>query len=53
MEGFTTTVLRQAVIELEAYSHEAAPADDIDAFLEWLEKRVASPAGQATGASVT
>jgi hypothetical protein len=28
MEGFTTTVLRRAVIELEAYSHEAAAADD-------------------------
>jgi hypothetical protein len=45
-EGFTTTVLRRAVIELEAYSHEAAAADDINAFLEWLEQRAASQAGQ-------
>lgn len=46
MEGFTTTVLRRAVIELEAYSHEAAPADDIDALLEWLEQRAASQVSQ-------
>jgi hypothetical protein len=38
MEGFVTTVLRQAVLELEAYSREAAPTDDIDAFLTWLER---------------
>ena len=42
MEGFTTTVLRRTVIELEAYSHESAAADDINAFLEWLEQRAAS-----------
>lgn len=46
MEGFANTVLRRAVIELEAYSHEAAPADDIDAFLKWLEHRAASSPGQ-------
>jgi hypothetical protein len=46
MESFTTTVLRRAVIELEAYSYEAAPADDIDGFLEWLEQGAASQAGQ-------
>jgi hypothetical protein len=46
MEGFANTVLRRAVIELEAYSHEAAPADDIDAFLKWLKQRVASSPGQ-------
>jgi hypothetical protein len=44
LEGFTTSVLRRAVIELKAYSHEAAPADNIHAFLDWLQERsFASP----------
>jgi hypothetical protein len=39
MEGFVATVIRRAALELETYSHEPAPADDIDAFLEWLKQR--------------
>ena len=42
MEGFVTTVIRQAVIELETYSHEPAPTDDIDAFVAWLKQRPSS-----------
>jgi len=42
MEGFVTTVIRQAVIELEAYSHEPAHVDDIDAFVAWLKQRPSS-----------
>lgn len=37
MEGFVVTVLRTAVIELEAYIHSAGHADDIDEFLKWVE----------------
>jgi hypothetical protein len=36
LEGFVITVVRRAVLEMETYSHEPAPLDDIDAFLEWL-----------------
>lgn len=43
MEGFVTTVIRRAGLELETYSHESAPADDIDVFLEWLKQRPSSP----------
>jgi hypothetical protein len=39
MESFVITVIRRAVLELETYSHEPAPTDDIDAFLMWLEQR--------------
>ena len=39
MEGFVVTVLRKAVIELEAYAHSAGPADDIDEFLGWVRQR--------------
>ncbi|MBB5442708.1 MULTISPECIES: hypothetical protein [unclassified Paraburkholderia] len=39
MEGFVVTVLRTAVIELEAYIHSAGRADDIDEFLKWVELR--------------
>ena len=46
MEGFVTTVIRQAVIELESYSHEAARADDIDAFVTWLKQRPSSSPAQ-------
>ena len=43
MEGFVTTVIRRAVIELETYSHEPAPVDDIDAFIAWLKQRPSLP----------
>ena len=39
MEGFVVSVLRTAVIELEAYAHSAGPADDIDEFLSWMRRR--------------
>ena len=39
MEGFVVTVLRSAVIELEAYVHSVGPADDIDEFLSWVRQR--------------
>jgi hypothetical protein len=39
MEGFVVTVLRTAVIELDAYAHSAGPADDIDEFLSWVRQR--------------
>jgi hypothetical protein len=39
MEGFVVTVLRTAVIELEAYAHSAGPADDIDEFLSWVRQQ--------------
>jgi hypothetical protein len=42
MEGFVTTVIRQAFIELETYSHEPGHADDIDAFVAWLRQRPSS-----------
>lgn len=38
MEGFVITVLRTAVIELDAYAHLADPADDIDEFLRWVQR---------------
>jgi hypothetical protein len=43
-KDFVKSVLRRAAIELDAYSHEAPPADDIDGFLVWLEQRPSSPA---------
>jgi len=46
MENFVNTVLRRTAIELEGYCLEPAPADDIEAFLAWLEQRAASAAGQ-------
>jgi hypothetical protein len=39
MESFVATVLRTAVIELEAYAHSADPEDDIDEFLRWVRQR--------------
>jgi hypothetical protein len=42
MEGFVTTVIRQAFIELETYSHEPGHADDIVAFVAWLRQRPSS-----------
>jgi hypothetical protein len=39
MEGFVTMVIRRAVVELETYSSEPAPLDDIDAFIAWLKLR--------------
>jgi hypothetical protein len=39
LEGFVVTVLRSAVIELEAYADTAAPADDVDKFLRWVRER--------------
>lgn len=39
MEGFVVTVLRMAVIELEAYAHSPDPADDIGEFLKWVRQR--------------
>jgi len=39
MEGFVVTVLRMAVIELEAYAHSVGYTDDIDEFLKWVEQR--------------
>jgi hypothetical protein len=46
MEGFVTTVIRKAVLELEAYISEPAPVDNIDAFVAWLKQRPWSPAAQ-------
>jgi hypothetical protein len=42
MEGFVSTVLRAAVIELEAYSNLAERPDDIDHFLVWVRHRRAA-----------
>ncbi|WP_143325838.1 hypothetical protein [Paraburkholderia ribeironis] len=42
MEGFVSTVLRTAVIELEAYTHLAQRPDDIDHFLDWVGRRRAT-----------
>jgi hypothetical protein len=39
MEGFVATVLRTAVIALEAYAHSAGSADDIGEFLRWVRQR--------------
>lgn len=39
MEGFVITVLRAAVIELEAYVHSVGSADDIDELLSWVRQR--------------
>jgi hypothetical protein len=39
MEEFVVTVLRTAVIEMEAYVHSAGPADDFDEFLSWVRQR--------------
>jgi hypothetical protein len=48
MEGFVVTVLRTAVIELEAYIQSSGRADDIDEFLIWVEqRRVASVSSTA------
>jgi hypothetical protein len=38
LEGFVATVLRMAAIKLDDYARTDAPADDIDAFLKWLER---------------
>ena len=38
MEEFVVTVLRSAVIQLEAYAHSTVPADDIDEFLRWMRE---------------
>ena len=43
MEGFVVTVLRTAVIELQAYAHSAGPADDVDEFLSWVRQRKIRP----------
>lgn len=43
MEGFVMTVLRAAVIELEAYIHSADPANDVDEFLSWMRQRKMTP----------
>jgi hypothetical protein len=42
IEGFVTTVIRQAIIELEIYCQAPDHADDIDAFVAWLKKRSSS-----------
>jgi hypothetical protein len=43
LEGFATTVLRSAAIELEGYTHSSAhPVDDIDEFLSWVRQRKTS-----------
>lgn len=39
MEGFVVTVLRTAVIELEAYAHSDGVADDTGQFLTWVYQR--------------
>lgn len=39
MEGFVTTVLRMAVIELETYARSASPVDSIEEFLNWIRQR--------------
>lgn len=43
VEAVVGAVLRQAAIQLQAYSEEASPVDTIEAFFNWLEqKRAAS-----------
>jgi hypothetical protein len=39
MEGFVITVLRRAVVELEAYAHSPGSVDDTDQFLRWMQQR--------------
>ena len=39
MEGFVITVIRRAVLELEAYSREPSHSDEMDAFIDWLKQR--------------
>jgi hypothetical protein len=39
LEGFVATVLRAAVIELEAYAHSTGPDDDTEKFLCWVRQR--------------
>lgn len=39
MEGFVISVLRMAVIELEAYAQSESPSDNIGKFLEWVRRR--------------
>ena len=39
MEDFVTTVLRAAVVELDAYAHSTDPVDDVGEFLNWVRQR--------------
>lgn len=43
MEGFVITVLRHAVIELEAYARSVDPADNVDEFLGFIRSRKVTP----------
>jgi hypothetical protein len=47
MEGFTITVLRSAVLELDAYCQQAGLPDNVDAFLGWIKTRRAATQGTA------
>jgi hypothetical protein len=44
MEGFTITVIRRAVLELEAYCTVPDTLDTTNAFLDWLGRREPPPA---------
>jgi len=52
MEGFVISVLRIAVIELEAYVHSANPVDDISEFLSWVQQRKMGPRPRKFGRAV-
>jgi len=43
MERFVISVVRSAVIELDAYVHSANPVDDISEFLSWVRQRRMAP----------
>jgi hypothetical protein len=47
MEGFTITVLRSAVLELDAYCQQSGLPDNVDAFLGWIKTRRAATQGTA------
>lgn len=42
MEGFVISVVRTAVVELDAYAHSPEPIDSIDEFLSWVKQKSAS-----------
>jgi hypothetical protein len=42
LEGFVISVLRRAVVELEAYILSPNPVDNVDQFLDWLRLRKAT-----------
>ncbi|MBB3427964.1 hypothetical protein FHT85_004973 [Rhizobium sp. BK312] len=45
MAGFVITVIRRAVVELEAYIQEPSNEDSMDTFIEWLKQRPTQECG--------